>query len=97
MHYKNTFYVYIVASWSRVIYIGMTNNIKSRIQEHRMGSTEVFTRKYRCKRLVYYEKTDYVLNALAREKQLKGWRRSKKVALIESINPNWDDLAIEHG
>jgi putative endonuclease len=87
--------VYIVASCSGTLYIGMTNNIYIRVRQHKSGEVEGFTSKYKCDRLVDWESFDEVIKAINREKQLKGWRRSKKIALIESSNPRWGDLA-EH-
>ena len=93
---KNHCYsVYIVASKSRTIYIGMTNDLHRRLFEHKNGLLEGFTEKYRCHRLVYYESFDDVLKAIDREKQLKRWNRAKKVWLIERRNPTWEDLAAE--
>ena len=89
------YYVYITASRSRVIYVGMTNDLRKRITQHQQKLVEGFTQKYNVTRLVYYEVTHDVHAALAREKELKGWRRSKKVALIESMNPTWKDLSTE--
>ena len=90
-----TFWVYIVASKSGTLYIGITNDIERRIAEHKSGEFEGFTKRYGCDRLVYYEQFQNVLHAISREKQLKGWRREKKIALIETLNPRWQDLA-EH-
>ncbi len=87
------FYVYIIASKSRVIYTGMTGNMRKRIFEHRNDLVDGFTKKYRCHRLVHWESFDDVRNALNREKEIKGWRRSRKVALIEETNPTWEDFA----
>ncbi len=87
--------VYIIASRSRVIYIGMTNNLSRRVFEHKNGLVEGFTKGYRCHRLVYYESFDDVTKAIDREKQLKRWSRTKKVWLIERRNPTWEDLASE--
>lgn len=93
---KDHFYtVYIVASKSRVIYTGMTNNPHRRMFEHKNGLVEGFTKQYRCHRLVYYESFDDVNKAIDREKQLKRWNRTKKVWLIERRNPTWEDLAAE--
>ncbi len=89
------FWVYIMASKSGTLYIGITNDIEVRVAQHKSGEFEGFSSKYHCDRLVYCEKFDNVLKAISREKQLKGWRRSKKIALIESLNPRWEDLA-EH-
>jgi putative endonuclease len=87
------FYVYILASRSRTLYIGFTNNIRLRISQHRNKNPGTHTAKYNIGRLVHYERFTYVLNAIAREKELKGWNRSKKAALIEQSNPTWEDLA----
>jgi putative endonuclease len=87
--------VYIVASKSRVIYIGMTNDLRRRAFEHRNDLTDGFSKEYRCHRLVYYESFDEVSIAINREKQLKRWSRAKKIWLIERRNPTWEDLAAE--
>jgi putative endonuclease len=84
---------YIVASLTGTLYIGVTGNLYVRVMQHKNGEIEGFASKYKCNRLVYYEGFDDVYKAIDREKQLKGWRRSKKIALIESINPRWEDLA----
>ncbi len=87
------FYVYLLASRSRVLYIGMTNDLERRLREHRLGELGGFTKQYRVHRLVFFESFHDARTAIAREKQLKGWRREKKVALIEAVNPTWEDLA----
>src|SRR5208337_4702477 len=87
------YWVYIVASNTGTLYIGMTNNLYVRVAQHKSGEIEGFSSKYHCNRLVYWESFDDVLNAIDREKQLKGWRRAKKIALIESFNPHWLDLS----
>ena len=92
---EHNYYVYIVASRSRVLYIGVTSNLHRRVWEHRTGAYPGFTSKYRCHRLVWFESYVTVTLAIAREKQLKGWARLKKVALIERENPAWDDLSLE--
>ena len=89
------FHVYILASRSRNLYIGVTNNLHRRLQMHRTGEV-LSTAKYRIVRLVYVESTDDV-RAIAREKQLKGWRRDRKISLISSMNPAWDDLLPDGG
>ena len=86
------FYVYILAGHSRQLYVGVTNDLLRRLYQHRSAECE-FTARYRISRLVYFEATENVMSAIAREKQIKAWRRSKKLALIASINPGWDDLA----
>ena len=91
------FWVYIVASISGTLYIGVTNNLEVRVRQHKSDEFEGFAQKYHCTRLVYYEKFDNIFKAIAREKQLKGWRRSKKLALIEKMNAKWEDLAEKWG
>ena len=88
-----TYCVYILSSKSRRIYIGVTGNLPARISAHRLRE-HGFTSLYRIDRLVFVETTTDVRAAISREKQLKGWTRAKKVALIESVNPTWDDLAV---
>jgi len=92
-----TYSVYILASLSRRLYIGVTNELSHRIPQHRAGRADAFTAQYRITRLVYFEQTPNARAAIAREKQLKGWRRQKKVALIESVNAGWLDLAVSLG
>jgi putative endonuclease len=87
------YYVYILCNEHRTLYIGVTNDLHARMFEHRNGLGDSFTRRYGIDRLVYMETTKYVTEAIAREKQLKGWLRWGKVALIESVNPGWEDLA----
>jgi len=90
------YWVYILASTSRTLYTGVSNDLMRRVHEHRAGTGSEFTSKYRITRLVHCEETNDVRAAIAREKQIKGWDRKKKVALIEAANPNWDDLAAWH-
>ena len=89
------YYVYIMASKSRVLYVGMTNDLQCRVEQHKQKLVEGFTQKYNVTRLVYYEATNDVRSAITREKQIKAWRRSKKVELIESADPTWKDLSEE--
>ena len=89
------YYVYILTNVSRTLYIGVTNDLKRRIAEHRSGLGSEFTNKYHVHQLVYYESTNWVWAALDREKELKSWRRSLKIALIEEHNPSWRDLAAD--
>jgi len=86
------YWVYILASRARTLYTGVTNDLEVRLAQHREGK-HGFTAKYRITRLVYYETTNDVMAAIEREKQIKAWTRAKRVALIESVNPTWDDLA----
>ena len=89
------YFVYILASRARVLYTGVTGDLQSRIKSHVEGTTPGFTTKYRVNRLVYFEVTRDIRAAIAREKQIKGWVRRKKIALIESSNPTWADLSKE--
>ncbi len=88
-----TYCVYIMGSLSGTLYIGMTSNLHARAFQHKFHRIEGFTDDYDVERLLYGESFDDVYRAINREKQLKGWRRSKKIALIESMNPHWLDLA----
>ena len=92
---SRTYYVYILASKSRRLYIGVTNNLERRLWEHKNKVVEGFTQQYNIDRLVYFEDTTDVKSALEREKQVKGWRREKKIELIESVNATWDDLSLD--
>src|SRR5947199_69054 len=94
---EHEYFVYIVCSNSGTLYIGMTNSIYRRALQHKQGEIEGFAAKYGCKRLVHYESFDDVRKAIDREKQLKRWVRRKKIALIESKNPRWADLAEKWG
>ena len=87
------YHVYIMSSKSRALYIGITNDIYRRVWEHTHNLLPGFTSKYRIHRLVYFESFQYVGNAIAREKHIKGWLREKKVALIRSTNPPSEDLS----
>lgn len=88
------YYVYILSNWnSRVLYTGMTNNLERRLYEHKHHLVQGFTSKYNIGKLVYFDSTEDVKQAIEREKQIKGWIRSKKVALIEGMNPGWHDLS----
>jgi putative endonuclease len=94
---KHQYWVYIVASRSGTLYIGITNSIDRRMREHKSGEIEGFSSKYHCDRLVYFESSDDVHKAIGREKQLKGWQREKKIRLIEGRNPRWEDFAEKWG
>ena len=89
---EETYYVYIMASRSRVLYIGMTWNLHRRVRQHRSRAISGFTRKYNVTRLVYFEATTGKESALMRERVLKGWGRARKIALVEATNPSWRDL-----
>jgi putative endonuclease len=93
----HNYYVYIVTNKNKtVLYIGVTNNLKRRLYEHQQNAIpfthKSFAGKYNAYHLLYYERFEYIQQAIAREKELKGWRRSKKEDLINSINPNWNFL-----
>lgn len=89
-----SYYVYILASHKHgTLYVGVTNDLERRTLEHKVGTTKGFTSQYGVKQLVYYEETNSVEAAIAREKQLKNWKREWKIALIEKDNPEWKDLA----
>jgi putative endonuclease len=88
-----TYYVYIMASRSHRLYAGVTNSLGRRVLEHKRGLIPGFTSRYRLGRLVYYEIWNDIRAAIRREKQMKGWLRAKKIALIESANPLWSDLS----
>jgi putative endonuclease len=89
------YYVYIMTNKSRTLYTGMTNNLMRRVYEHKNKLVQGFTSKYNIQFLVYYESTSNIHAALEREKQIKGWLRTKKTALIDSMNPQWKDLSEE--
>jgi len=87
------FFVYVLTNESRsVLYIGVTNDLYRRMCEHRNETVEGFTKRYHVHKLVYFEEYQSITDAIAREKQLKGWRREKKIALIQLKNPTWNDL-----
>lgn len=88
-----TFYVYIMASRARALYVGVTNDLARRVNEHKQGLVPGFTTRYRVTRLVYFEQFADIRDAIAREKGIKGWLRSRKTRLIDSRNPTWEDLS----
>jgi putative endonuclease len=92
---EHNYYVYIVASRTHVLYCGLTNSMQRRLEEHRQGAIPGFTKKYQCNRLVWFERYQWVGHAIDREKQIKGWRRAKKIWLIEQANSTWADLSEE--
>jgi len=93
MREEHHYYVYILASYSGTLYIGVTGNLRRRIWQHKQHEIEGFTAQYGVERLLYFEACREVLDAIAREKQLKGWTRAKKIALFEKRNPKWEDLS----
>ena len=90
---NKTFYTYILASRSRVLYTGVTNDLARRVYEHKNKLVQGFTSKYNVNQLVYYEEYNNPQEAILREKQIKGWLRIKKIKLIAGINPSWKDLS----
>jgi putative endonuclease len=93
---EKRYYVYIMASKSRTLYVGVTGSLMSRTLQHKSREAG-FTVRYQIDRLVYFETFRYVNNAIAREKEIKAWRREKKMALIATTNPTWEDLAADWG
>lgn len=90
------YYIYIITNKSnRVLYTGVTNDLKRRVYEHKKKLVKGFTSKYNVKKLVFYDVCEDIESAIVREKQIKGWLRRKKIALIESMNPEWRDLSLE--
>ena len=90
------YFVYMLTNaWRNVIYTGVTNSLETRIWQHKNGAEDGFTKKYNCHSLVYYEIHEQISQAIEREKQIKGWSRAKKDALVASLNPKWEDLAAQ--
>lgn len=89
------YFVYILTNKSRTFYVGVTNNLERRMSEHKQKLVQGFTTRYNITLLAYYETYSDVNAAIAREKQVKDWRREKKIALIESLNPDWKDLSAD--
>lgn len=96
MREEKTFFVYIVSSRSRTLYLGVTSDLLKRVWQHKNNTfPESFSAKYKCTRLVWFEEFSLGVQAIPREKQIKRWNRAKKLALIEAMNPAWADLAEE--
>ncbi|PAX54853.1 GIY-YIG nuclease family protein [Brunnivagina elsteri] len=89
----NNYFVYIMTNHSKTLYTGITNDLNRRVYEHKQKLVPGFTQKYNITKLVYFEETSDVNDAIAREKQIKGWLREKKIVLIESMNSEWKDLS----
>lgn len=89
----NSYYVYIMTNKSQTLYTGMTNDLSRRVYEHKHKLIDGFTKKYNITKLVFFDETSDVNEAIAWEKKIKGWTRAKKIALIESKNPQWLDLS----
>src|SRR5438552_3801636 len=94
---ERSYCTYIMASVTGTLYVGITNDIMVRVGQHKSGKLGGFSARYKCNRLVYYERYGDVRLAIDREKEFKGWRRSKKIALIESMNSRWKDLSENWG
>jgi putative endonuclease len=92
---SHRYFVYILSSRTKRLYIGVTNDLERRVAQHKRREVEGFTSRYNIDRLVYYEETNDVWAALNREKQLKGWVRIRKLELVSDLNPEWRDLATE--
>ena len=88
-----TYFVYIMSNRSKTLYAGATNSLIKRVAQHKRGEGSAFTSKYKLDRLVYYERFEDVHRAIIREKEIEGWLRIKKIALIVSVNPAWKDLS----
>jgi putative endonuclease len=95
---EHQYYVYLLTNWNnKVMYAGVTSDLKRRLFQHRNKSVKGFTEKYNIHKLVYYEATSDVVSAIARETEIKKWRREKKNRLVETINPDWKDLSAVWG
>ncbi len=92
---KDAYFTYIIANRSHTLYVGVTGDLHRRIFQHKWKEHDGFTERYNCERLVWFETYQDIRKAIAREKQLKGWRREKKIALIKKANPTWEDLSRE--
>jgi putative endonuclease len=92
---KKTYFVYIMSNISKMLHVGVTNNLEHRVFQHKAKLIDGFTKKYNLHRLVYFEAFGSIRDAIAREKQIKGWLRARKVKLVESVNPEWKDLAAD--
>jgi putative endonuclease len=90
---SRTYFVYIMANESRMLYVGVTNDLERRVAEHKQKLIDGYTKRYNLSRLVHFEDTSDIRAAIEREKQLKGWLRKRKLALIEEHNPQWQDLS----
>jgi putative endonuclease len=96
MSSSGKYYVYLLTNWNNtVMYVGMTNNLIRRIYEHKNKLVKGFTEKYNVNKLVYFEESQDVIAAIAREKEIKKWRREKKNQLVNRINPTWKELSLE--
>ncbi len=90
---SKTYYVYILTNNSGILYTGVTNNLERRMYEHKNKLFKGFTKRYNIDKLVYFEQLNDIEQAIIAEKRIKGWKREKKIALIENLNPDWKDLS----
>ena len=90
-----SYYIYILTNKSNTLYIGLTNNLRKRLWEHKNKLVEGFSKKYNLDTLIYFEEHQNISQAIVREKQIKGWLRKKKIKLIKTINPNFEDLGVK--
>ena len=90
-----SYYIYIITNKSNTLYIGLTNNLRKRLWEHKNKLVEGFSKKYNLDTLIYFEEHQNISQAIVREKQIKGWLRKKKIKLIKTINPNFEDLGVK--
>jgi putative endonuclease len=97
MSSDDRYFVYILSNASRTLYVGMTNDLVRRVYEHKQKKTQGFATRYNVTQLVYFEEAAHPQVAIAREKELKGWRRGRKLALVSAANPTWRDLAEDEG
>jgi putative endonuclease len=95
MRTPKIYFVYIMSNRSKTLYAGVTNNLIRRVREHKLGIGSQFAARYKLDRLAYFERFEDVHRAIGREKEIKGWLRIKKIALIVSVNPAWRDLSLE--
>src|SRR5579863_1070926 len=95
MREERRYFIYLMSNPSRTLYTGMTNSLRRRVREHKLKLTPGFAANYNITRLVYFESFEDVRNAIEREKQIKAWTREKRLALVESTNPKWEDLSRE--
>ena len=93
----NRYYFYILSNLSRTLYIGVTSDLPTRVRQHKDKHSPGFSARYNISRLVYFEETTDVHAAIAREKQVKGWTRKRKIELVSSMNPRWHDLSEQKG
>lgn len=96
MRGEHNYFVYFMTNeWKDALYVGVTSALEARVWQHKNGTFPGFTKKYNCHTLVYYEQSNRIESAISREKEIKGWRRSKKNALVATMNPTWKDLAAD--